>query len=734
MAINPLYIPLFNIEEVILDKDSGLPLAAGVVKFYRDSQRLTPKPVFQIAGTSPNYSFVSLGAELTLGLSGTFVDQDGDPMVPYAYPYDSEGEVDLYYVTVESEGGIPQFVRQAVPHIDTGGISPADRSSTENELSNPQFVEVNIPETGITTISVTGSNTVTPVAPGWDIISTGTGTLTLERLQPTSANVPTNPPFALRISASSGLGASITLRQRLYNTTSIFRGGFASGSLTAAVISGGGSFVTMTYAPSSGTSTEIIPSTSIPTDGGYHVIAANAAIPDQANPAAGTGYIDINFTLPTSRNLAITSLQVVGTATSINIPYDEQPAARQKDHLFHYYENSVVRQSKNSFVVGWNFGLNPWQLYPTALTTLTSQTAYTADQTIIHQATASSIKTVKVGEQLGSGLGIRAINGVADNRFALIQYIDPSSVEPYWNSIVSSLAKVGLYTTHSTQIRIKMRLIARTSLPSTISNTEPISSWPADSDPVFGAGWTAIAPMNDPAYVLSNQTDLTDKTAGDYPSFSFDQFNLPSYVPTLTPTGTNTLGVLIYTMDAMNNTLGTEDTIIFDDVSLCANLFGLKTQAQTYDEVLRQCQFYYEKSYSKGVLNGAATLDGIRYASAPLGGDYSSTTLYKNSFQLIFNQVKRAIPNMFFYAPDGTLNQVRMGVWNGTAYPAPGAGSNPVNVPITGWDAGSPISATPSSVLLQPVNATAIMSFAAVPGASQGEIYYHYAASALLGL
>ena len=47
MAIDPLYIPLFTIEEVILDKDTGLPLSGGVVKFFRDSQRATPKDVFE---------------------------------------------------------------------------------------------------------------------------------------------------------------------------------------------------------------------------------------------------------------------------------------------------------------------------------------------------------------------------------------------------------------------------------------------------------------------------------------------------------------------------------------------------------------------------------------------------------------------------------------------------------------------------------------------------------------
>ena len=392
MTINPLYVPLFNIEEVILDKDSGLPLAGGVVSFYRDSQRLTPKVVYQISGVSPNYSFISVGSVLTLGLSGTFVDQNGDPFVPYAYPYDSEGELDLYYVTVVSSGGVPQFVRQAVPYIDTSGISPAERTSNENEISNPQFVEVFFPDPGITILNVTGSNTVTPIAPGWDIISTGTGTLTLERLQPTSAGVVTNPAYALRIEASTGFGATVALRQRFEHTPSIFRNAFASGSLAAAVISGGGSFVSMNYIPSTGTPTEIIASTSIPTDGAYHVIAGNSAIPDQSNSPAATGYVDISITLPTGRNLAITSIQVVGAAFSIDIPYDENTAGRQVDHLFHYYRNSIIIQPKNTILSGWNFGLNPFQFTFTGAPSITTTNAqYVTDQTIFKAENANTL-------------------------------------------------------------------------------------------------------------------------------------------------------------------------------------------------------------------------------------------------------------------------------------------------------------------------------------------------------
>lgn len=728
MAISPLYIPLFTIEEVILDKDTGLPLAGGVVKFYRDSQRLTPKPVYKISGVTPNYTFVSVGVELTLGIAGDFVDQDGFPFVPYAYPYDADGAVDLYYVTVTSAGGVHQFVREAVPYIGVGVIPPTQRSNTENELSNPQFVEVLFSTGGgaPVVINVTGANTVTPIAPDWDVITSGTGTITVERLQPTTSNVPTNPPYTLSIAASAGLGSTITIRQRLTNTPSILRGGFASGSLIAAVLSGGGSTISMTYAPSTGTPTTVIPNTSIPTDGLYHTIAANAPITVQANSPADTGYVDINIVIPTARTIALSSIQLVGVSDSINIPFDEQTAARQKDHLFHYYEDSILHQPKENLLTAWTFALNPWQFRTTSSTNVANNT-YTADQTIIIQqayvdsATGNNVAVSR--GTLSENYPFKVTAVTATNKFAMVQYIDAATIRPYWNSKVSARVNLTLASpTHSSVCRFKVRLIYRASVPPTIAQDEPITSWTnaAGSDPVFKSGWTAIAPLNDPIYTISTTANV---------NYDFDQFLLPPS-DNAAVNGAMTLGIVIYTLDNMDQT-ATADQILFNRVSFVHNDFAIDASVETWDETLRKCQYYYEKSYAVGVLPGTSTTVGLQYASNPLGGDYSSTTMYKNTFELRYSQIKRAAPTVTFYAPDGTANNLALGVYTGAAYPAPGAGTNPTNVATSGW---TQTGGGNNSVLMRPNNATAVMSFAAVPGADQGEILYHYVADSRLGI
>lgn len=714
MSISPLYIPLYSIEEVILDKDSGLPLSGGVVSFYRDSQRVTPKDVYQISGSSPNYTFVNVGAVFTLGIAGDFVDGSGDPFVPYAYPYDAEGALDLYYVTVESEGAVDQFTREAVPYTGSGTPAPEDRISTENELCNPQFVEVNFPA-GEIIISVTGTNTVTPIAPGWDLITTGTDTIELERLEPTSANIDTNPPYTLRINAGSALGSSVTLRQRLNNTPSLMRGQYISGTLIAAVLGGGGSALSMVYAPSSGTSTSIIPSTSVSTDGAYHTLAGNAAIVEQANTAASTGYIDINIVIPTSRDIAISSIQIVGVASSVDIPFDEQTADRQKDHLFHYYEDAVVHQAKANLLTGWTFGLNPWQFRSTANSNVATNT-YTADQTIVitqryvDSAGANNVSVARGTAAQNYGFNVRAVN--ADNKFILLQYIDPATIRPYWGQTLSAMVKclAILGAGHTTEPQFKVRLIYRASLPATTAQAVPVSSWTNVDDSIPGlAGWTYITPVNDPTYTITSTEQ----------DFAFNGFVLPA-----SSNDSMTLGIMFIMMNNLDST-GTPDQLLFDRISLVNNDFAIDASPETWDQTLAKCQYYYEKSYESATLPATSTVVGCidKHQTVTQGtGD-----CYAACWQFSYNTVKRAVPTTTIYSTVGTSANISVQTFrNGVA----SALSDKVIASF--WNAGGV--STKSVEYLASVGTPGTLTTAVAADNLNCVIRFQYAADARLGV
>ena len=736
MAISTLYIPLFNIEEVILDKDTGLPLAAGVVSFFRDLQRMTPKSVFQISGNPPDYTFTDIGPVLTLGLSGTFVDGSGDPFVPYALPYDDSGNVDLYFVTVVSAGLIPQFTREAVPYIAGTNIPDNQRSSTENELSNPQFVEILFPAAG-KTYTVSGSNTVTEVAPDWDIISSGSGTIALAWLQPTAQDIPTNPAYALSITASSGLGVSVTLRQRLTNTPSIMRGQFASGSLVAAVLAGGASNISMTYAPSTGTSTIVIPNSSIISDGSYNILKGNAAIPQQSNDPASTGYIDVLITIPTSRTIAISSIQLVSTETSVNIPYDEQTVGRQKDHLFHYYEAPLLFKPIPSYLVGWDFALNPAQIWGdtvAAFASGTNSSNYVWDQTILFQTLDSGISISRNGDNLYFTAG-------SPGQGAIIQYLPSEIATQILLGNISVNVRASCAAAQTVTGTVSLWYTTDASLPVITAGTNQslIATIDANGKPAtFHGNWTEVQKSS----VQENTFTIIDAVQ----DFGFNTWISPG--PTAASSAT------FFAIVVGFGTIATTAGMQIISVSLCSGQVPTIPAPQTIDQVLRECQYYYEQSYVPGSgivqATGLGTVTQVGVNSAPMTIGIQSGSgndgLYGKSFYQQYKQTKYRIPDHRIWSPiTGAKNFFSAGLWSGGTFPAPtdsgGGGTNPRDISSAsggtgpGWtitaaaayDGSFALCNNTSTIIFQVSAATPIN-----PG-DEGLLEYHYTLDSTLG-
>lgn len=342
MAIDSHYIPAFSIEDVLLDKDSGVPLSGGLVYFEQDNQRGVLKPIYQITGTSPNYSYIQLPNPMTLSSIGTFEDSLNNPVVPYFYPYDAEGDPEYYYIRVTSADDVPQFTREAVPYVSLQNNSDV-LSAFTNEISNPQFIEVLFDQTaGSYTYNFSAAvQQVVSIAPDWDLIVTcpTTGTVTVTQTKPTgSLNIITNPGTILTIS-SAGITA-LQLRQRIFGSPNLWGSGFLSGAFVAKTYSGTAVILNMFYSQSNGTVTaENLVSASLPASGSYTMFSGSLNIPASNSTQVYPGaYIDIYFDIPLSIQIDITSVMVSYTgSTSIqNISYDQESRDRQIDHLYHY--------------------------------------------------------------------------------------------------------------------------------------------------------------------------------------------------------------------------------------------------------------------------------------------------------------------------------------------------------------------------------------------------------------
>lgn len=593
----------------------------------------------------------------------------------------------------------------------------------ENQATMSQFSEVLF----TTPLSITVAGTY-HVAAGWDLVLTGTGTGTITQV-PIAGNQDfvNNPTFALGLNLNGWSTANLV--QRFNNNGGIwsstllsavpFQDGYISMSITAQAVTTVYNPISFIYKPSTGTSQPIGTAGTINT-GSYQVYnQTQLLIPSDNSDTSDVAYVDMVIQLKGTGNILISNVQIVGqevptgtTPAPISPPYQQESNERAIDHLFHYYRNSIILQAKDSLLTGWNFPLNPFQFITQTVTTAAAQTQYICDQTILHQEAASQIATGVATNADRFGLKVQAVTAATTTRFALIQYIDNSTTNPYWSYKLSALVKLRFNSTHSTTVRFKMLLLYRTiGAPPAISASEPIAGW-SGTDLSIAAGWTVVKPLNDPIYTASNSA------AGADLDYAFNSFQLPT-----ASSNTMYMAAVFYTVDQMNSSAGTEDYFVVDKISLVNNDFAINTQPQTFDDSLGQCQFYYEKSYDNATLAGANIVTG--YLGRNMIITQSTGVCYAAPWEFEYNTVKRAVPTTLVYSVDGTVSNVFAQSFRD------GVGSTAANKIIASfWNVAS--QSTKSIGYIPTVTAGALISPAAADNLSC-QIIFQYSANALLG-
>jgi len=541
------------------------------------------------------------------------------------------------------------LIENFVPGVGSTPLPPGvatDFIGSQNLITDPQFADINFANNSINPYTITVAGTYN-IAPGWNLVLTGGGTTTIQQLAlPGNSAIAGNPPFALDINNSGW--ATATLVQTFTNNGAIFSGGSVSASLLVRSYTTPQT-ISVNYIQSPpGTVTNIIMPTASPI-GIFTTVSGVADIPASTNTNTGAAAtVQFAITLPNTGQLDLTNIQFLGqsiplTSSSVAAPLFQQITYEQTvNQEFYLYMNSLLTQPKNSLLAGWNFGLNPWQFTNPAGANLANN-AYTADQTIVIQqnyvTNVANTNNIFVGQDsVANNYGLKVVPVTAHNQFAILQWIDPSTIRPYWKSKLSSMVKAALTTTHATSVRFKMRLIYKAGLPNTTAQNDPIATWVESADPQAAAGYTLIAPLNDPAYVLGTSSA----------NYAFDQFQLPaSSDPNMT------LGVLLYTIDNMNQN-ATADFLTINDVSLVDNDFAIQTQPDTFDEALRKCQFYFEKSYNQGTLITDADTVGV---SSTVTTDVAQTQM--SGMDRIFKVTKRKTPVVTWYSPQtGTAARI----------------------------------------------------------------------------
>lgn len=603
------------IQTYFVDKTTGAPLSAGVVAFYEDENRTVLKPIYQITESPPgNYSYSQLNNPVTLSSVGTFADNNGNDINVFLYPYFGtpfdieQGIEELYYVTVYSSGLVLQETRSAwPPNSQGGGGNESGFDESFNQVINSQFVSVLFG--GATIYSVTGTQS-TLVAPGWYVLTTGTGTFTVTQVPiALGADVTeTNPPYALQI-ASTGV-TTISLYQQMDASPLLFAGLSVSGSVSVASLGGStGQLVTVNYVPSSGNMTQLASGVTA-ASGLFASIEGSKNIPIDNADAAPGGYVRFMITLQPSVTFQVTSAQMVRVAELASpVEYLQESTPQQINGLFNFYNEPLQYKQIPSYLVGWDFPLNPVQFLGSTVAASAigaNKSKYVWDQTIIFQSADSGVGVTRgtAGELL--------LTAAAATQMAVIQYLPQTMARKVLNSpacvhlSAKTSAALGVKTT------VSLWYTADVSLPviTDATNNSLVLTLDANGKPATLNGtWLEVPNLNNTQIATIATSSTTN--FNDYALSGWDLSGIA---------GVNT--ATFFAIVAGTASVAISETIGINSISLQAGDIATRPAPQTQDEVFRECQYYYQKSFNQNVVpaNNTGTTAGVYYDVQSVAG------------------------------------------------------------------------------------------------------------------
>lgn len=568
------------------------------------------------------------------------VYQDPNGLIPWNNPiqflangtlppdiyFDSGSAADPVIYRLEFRQGNSQadpliyLVENYIPGNTGGGTPTTVGFSTDNQVTNPQFSVVNF-NTSYTLTSNSSPITIN-VAPGWtiDLTTIGTGTITLTQvpLNSTQAN-PTNAPYALQIDLSGW--ATAVLKQRFDVNGMLWANKYVSSSVTARNNSGNEQISAFLVDSMGNTLGTVLENKFL--TGTFNEYTGHALLGDTINtnlpPAA---FIDYVMVLPVSGTVFLTSFQLVASDVDLEFEYEQDSIDRQIDQTFHYYSPQLKFKPIPSLLVGWDFALNPgqWGYSQTA----TASPIYVWDQTIM----GTSGGNVTVNTVATNG-GLIATTSANNQAFYLLQYL--SGRQAFEVTLSDLASNIMAYQTVNTGVTCRVYLFYTNNAGSIPILGTTIGT--IDTNGVFtltpGNNWIPIPQIQG----YSNTFSLnTFNVFGEYQVGGFQGTAIANAT-------SNPNFAMVVTFKATTAGTGT----VINSISLTPGDIATRPAPKTIDEVLRECQYYYETS---GNFGAASLVNAYRM---PMTVDVQigppvNVKSFAGSFTLNYKGVKRATP------------------------------------------------------------------------------------------
>ena len=209
-----------------------------------------------------------------------------------------------------------------VPPGGTGNV-------TDNQITNPQFANVLFdPNLSL----VINSATTTPFAPGWSVITSGSGTLTITQQEFAGTdNVPGNASYGITLS-NAGF-TTVTVVQRFNNNGELWTTGSVSLGGVGYVTGASSTDLLGTIVYSDGQSQQIF---NDPINAAANVFGNVSDIPQSTNASApGVSYTECQLEFAGSLALTLTNIQLIGDALAF-VDYAQITIERQIDQQYHW--------------------------------------------------------------------------------------------------------------------------------------------------------------------------------------------------------------------------------------------------------------------------------------------------------------------------------------------------------------------------------------------------------------
>jgi hypothetical protein len=520
-----------------------------------------------------------------------------------------------------------------------GGSTPIDTLafSSTNQITNPQFafLDFTIP---LVLTSLTNPDPVR-IGPGWYLELQGTGSATIQQvpLNDTSQN-PSNAPYALRLTLNGWSSDGVFLRQRFYQNGMLWANKIVSSTLTAKLNGSPQSVSASLIDSNASVLAQVLDNSSIDQD--FNEFTGYGQLPATTNPdIPPASYIDYKLALPSNIDIYVTSIQLVVQDLPLEPAFEQDSINRQLDHTFNAYKGPLFFKPIPSYLIGWDFPLNPSQVNGDSLAPPSTANTYVMDQTILFQ---SIVSTIGMQRAMDGAMALYSTDVTNSSQAAIVQYLPQAEARDLLNHRLSvnvegdSNVPAGLIGTvslwYSTNANVP-------TLPLSLITTLDIKGHPS----AVVSGWNEIKRQNNlgPAQ-FTLQTNLA--------SYGFNGWDMRATSAVNTATY---FAIVVGTAPIPDN-----KGLSFHSVSVVPGDIPTIPAPQSYSTILSACQRYYEKSYPSTVLPGTNTADGSTSATMlPSGG--ISQNLVARQFDVRFNTQKWSSSGVcHLYAQDGTVDNV----------------------------------------------------------------------------